>query len=108
MHSGGHAVRLAVGKLQISTGEAQLALRKALRQFVDLAEVACGPKINPAITGSGHLVEHLQPVGNVGIDADRNFERTEADGGVGHDDFGSLGPRLRGHVRRLTHLVLCL
>ena len=83
---------IRIRQLEVRAGQAELARGQALAQLRVAAEVAHGPKVDAGVAGRRHLVEDVDAVGHVRIDADGQLERAVADRGVGDDD---AGPSLR-------------
>ena len=80
-------IEIREGEFEVRPGEPELTAAEALGQHGTIAQITNGSEVDSGVAGVAYLVEDLFSVGDVGVDADREFKRSVADRRIRHCDF---------------------
>ena len=91
-HRGFHAGRIREWQGHVAPRQVQPATPQVLAQVVFSAQVTNRSQVDAVVAVTLHRIEDADRVGDVGVDADRDFKGAEGDGSAGDGDrFAQVG-----------------
>src|ERR1035437_10886774 len=77
-------------ELEVSASQPEVTSGESLGQNPPVPQIPPRAEVDARVPGRMHFVQDLRPVGDAGVDADREFEGAVADGRVGNCDIHDL------------------